>query len=75
MLGHSDWCDDTRYSLQSIKDNLMLFTPELFDQINQEIVKAGHALVKKSLNAGLTVVDNANANAPTNCADVATPLS
>jgi hypothetical protein len=54
MLGHSDWCDDTRYSLQSIKDNLMLFTPELFDQINQEVVKAGHALVKKSPNAGPT---------------------
>ena len=48
MLGHSDWRDDTRYSLQSIKDNLMLFTPELFDQINQEVVKAGHRLVKKS---------------------------
>lgn len=54
MLGHSDWCDDTRYSLQSIKDNLMLFTPELFDQINQEVVKAGHGLVKKSPNAGPT---------------------
>ena len=54
MLGHSDWCDDTRYSLQSIKDNLMLFTPELFDQINQEVVKAGHALVKKSSSVGPT---------------------
>jgi hypothetical protein len=54
MLGHSDWCDDTRYSLQSIKDNLMLFTPELFDQINQEVVKAGHRLVKKSPNVGPT---------------------
>jgi len=58
MLGHSDWCDDTRYSLQSIKDNLMLFTPELFDQINQEVVKAGHALVKKSLNVGPTAAAN-----------------
>lgn len=55
MLGHSDWCDDTRYSLQSLKDNLMLFTPELFDQINQEVVKAGHRLVKKSPNVGPTV--------------------
>ena len=55
MLGHSDWCDDTRYSLQSIKDNLMLFTPELFDQINQEVVKAGHRRVKKSPNVGPTV--------------------
>jgi len=56
MLGHSDWCDDTRYSLQSIKDNLMLFTPELFDQINQEVVKAGHRLVKKSPNVGPTAI-------------------
>jgi transposase, IS5 family len=55
MLGHSDWCDDTRYSLQSIKDNLMLFTPELFDQINQEVVKAWHRLVKKNPNVGPTV--------------------
>ena len=55
MLGHSDWRDDTRYSLQSIKDNLMLFTPELFDQINQEVVKAWHRLVKKNPNVGPTV--------------------
>lgn len=59
MLGHSDWCDDTRYSLQSIKDNLMLFTPELFDQINQAVVKAGHRLVKKSPNSGATVAAEA----------------
>jgi len=43
MMGHSDWCDDYEYSLQSIKDNLQLFTPEILEQI-----KAGHSLVKKS---------------------------
>lgn len=52
MMGHSDWCDDQEYSLQSIKDNLMLFTPEILEQINIEVIKAGHSLVKKSLNIG-----------------------
>jgi hypothetical protein len=32
----------------------MLFTPETLDQINQEVVKAGHTLLKKSPNAGPT---------------------
>lgn len=58
MLGHSDWCDDTEYSLQRIKDNLRLFTPELFDQINQEVVRAGHILVKKKPSAGPTAPSN-----------------
>lgn len=47
MLGHSDWADDTQYSLQSIKDNLMLFTPEILDRINVEVVQHGHSLLKK----------------------------
>jgi hypothetical protein len=49
MLGHSGWADgeEDRYGLQTIKDNLRLFTPEILDRINQEVVRAGHALVKK----------------------------
>ena len=47
MLGHSDWSDKTEYKLQTLKDNLRLFTPEILDRINQEVVKAGHVLVKK----------------------------
>jgi hypothetical protein len=47
MLGHNDWTDKTSYELQTIKDNVRLFTPELLDRINQEIVRAGHTLVKK----------------------------
>lgn len=54
MLGHSDWSDETQYSLQAIKDNLMLFTPDILDQINQEVIKAGHTLVKKNQKDGLT---------------------
>lgn len=48
MLGHGDWSDATQYKLQTLKDNLRLFTPELLDRINQEVVGAGHVLVKKS---------------------------
>lgn len=47
MLGHSDWLDDVNYQLQTIKDNLRLFTPETLDKINQVVVQAGHQLVKK----------------------------
>ena len=49
MLGHSGWADGEadRYQLQTIKDNLRLFTPEILDRINQEVVAAGHRLVKK----------------------------
>lgn len=52
MLGHGDWCDDKTYNLQTLKDNLRLFTPEILDQINQAVVKAGHALIKKTQTVG-----------------------
>jgi hypothetical protein len=57
MLGHSGWADGEadRYQLQTIKDNLRLFTPEILDRINQEVVAAGHRLVKKSPDAPLHV--------------------
>ena len=48
MLGHSGWDDDYQYKLQTLKDNLQLFTPAILDRINQEVVQAGHALVKKA---------------------------
>ena len=47
MLGHGDWSDESRYELQTIKDNLMLFTPEILDRINREVVRAGHMALKK----------------------------
>lgn len=57
MLGHAGWAEDERdrYELQTIKDNLRLFTPEILDRINQVVVAAGHALVKKSPDATLAV--------------------
>lgn len=48
MLGHSDWLDEQAYELQTIRDNVSLFTPEILDRINQEVVNAGHSLLKKS---------------------------
>jgi len=50
MLGHSGWDDEYEYQMQTIKDNVSLFTPELLEEINQLIVNAGHALVKKKEN-------------------------
>ena len=48
MLGHVAWEDKYLYPIQTIKDNLSLFTPEILDKINQIVVKAGHNLVKKN---------------------------
>jgi hypothetical protein len=49
MLGHSDWMEEEkRYELQTIKDNIDLFTPDILDRINQEVVNAGHQLLKKN---------------------------
>jgi transposase, IS5 family len=53
MLGHSDWMDESRYELQTIKDNLSLFTPEILDRINQEVVRAGHQTLKKNSEESL----------------------
>lgn len=48
MLGHSDWADEKYYNLQTLKDNLRLFTPEILDRLNQVIVLAGHRALKKN---------------------------
>lgn len=55
MLGHGGWAENTDapYHLQTIKDNLSLFTPEILDRINQEVVQAGHVLLKKRPDEGL----------------------
>ena len=47
MLGHGLVDDDKTYCLQTIKDNVHQFTPEILDEINQIVVEAGHALKKK----------------------------
>lgn len=47
MLGHGVIDKDYEYALQTLKDNVSLFTPEILDRINQIVVKTGHNLVKK----------------------------
>ncbi len=46
MLGHCDWLDE--HEVQTIRDNVSLFTHELWDRINQAVVNAGHSLLKKT---------------------------
>ncbi len=53
MLGHSDWADESYYNLQTLKDNLRLFTPEILDRLNREIVRAGHQALKKKSEESL----------------------
>ncbi len=50
MLGHSDWQEDNQYSLQTLKDNVMLLSEEMLLEINKVVVLAGHSLVKKKEN-------------------------
>ena len=50
MLGHSEFEDEPYYyPLQTIKDNVSLFTPEILNKINDLVVRAGHNLVKKKM--------------------------
>lgn len=59
MLGPNhtmgDWADTHRYALQTIKDNLRLFTPEVLERINAVVVKTGHDLAKPHPDAPLEV--------------------
>ncbi len=42
MLGHSLWGEQAHYSLQTIKDNVALLTPEILQDISRVVVAAGH---------------------------------
>ncbi len=48
MLGHAKWIDDKKYPLQTLKDNISLFTPETLDAVNTIVVEYGHILLKKT---------------------------
>ena len=47
MLGHVQWFDVEKYPLQTLKDNISLFTPEILDRINTIVVDYGHSILKK----------------------------
>jgi len=53
MLGHSGINGDYHYALQTIKDNVTLFTPKILDKLNQIFVKYGHKIVGKKEDDGL----------------------
>jgi len=46
MIGHGKY-DNRRYPLQTIKDNVALFTSEIIDKINKVAVEFGHGIVGK----------------------------
>ena len=52
VLGHGEY-NDEYYHYQTLVDNVSLITPELLDKINQVVVSAGHALVKKKESEAL----------------------
>lgn len=45
MLGHRETDLDSNYALQTIRDNIVLLTPSILDEINQIVVKAGHSII------------------------------
>ncbi len=47
FLGHTGIDFEKEYKLQTIKDNVKLFTPEILDEINQIVVKLGHREIQK----------------------------
>ena len=47
MLGHGIEDEEKRYELQTIIDNVSLFTPEILKKVNKVVVDAGHNLIKK----------------------------
>ena len=70
MLGHASNEFDNQYKLQTLKDNICLFTPELMDLINQIAVNYGHTLIgnkaRKGLNASCdSFVEETDVHFPT----------
>ena len=47
MLGHRKTDFNSNYALQTIRDNIVLLTPSILDEINQVVVKVGHNLISK----------------------------
>ena len=49
IMGHQR-SDETGYDMETLRRNMALFNPEVLDDINQIIVKAGHKIVLKKTN-------------------------
>ena len=51
MLGLGCFDVDKRYCLQTLKDNLKLFTPKVMGRINVEVIQAGYRLLDLDVHA------------------------
>jgi hypothetical protein len=51
MLGHSCFDADQRYCLQTLKDNVKLFTPKIMARISVEVIQAGYLLLDLDIHA------------------------
>jgi hypothetical protein len=49
MLGITAWDRKPYFPMQTVKDNAVLLTPELLNEINTLVVSAGHRLLKKKI--------------------------
>ena len=47
MLGHGKMNADYKYALQTLKDNISMFTPEVLDKINVIVLSHGYKIVGK----------------------------
>lgn len=52
MLGHGEF-NNSKYALQTVKDNIGLLTVEIMNEINTIIVEFGHKLCKKKATKSL----------------------
>ena len=52
MLGHGIF-DDKNYRLQTLRDNLKLFTPEIMERINTEVIRSGYQLLNLMTTASI----------------------
>jgi hypothetical protein len=50
MLGLGCFDNDKRYRLQTLKDNLKLFTPKIMERIGVEVIKAGYTLLNLDIH-------------------------
>ena len=51
MLGHGIFDTENNYRLQTLKDNLKLFTPAIMSRISAEVIRVGHGLLDLDIDA------------------------
>jgi hypothetical protein len=51
MLGLGCFDADKRYCLQTLKDNLKLFTPAIMERVSAEVIRAGYQLLDLDIHA------------------------